>query len=421
MEQELFYILVLFICLSFAFDKLLDYLNTTLWSNTLPEELKEVYEQEQYERSQNYERENFYISQFRSVVSFAVIMVLLLFGGFGWLDQWVRGITEHPILMALAFFGVISVFSGFMSLPFDIYDTFVVEQKYGFNRQTIKLFFYDILKQSLLGGLIGGILISVFLWIYSLAGNMFWLYAWIAFSAFSVFIAMFYSTLIVPLFNKQTPLEPGELREAIESFAKKANFNISNIFVIDGSKRSTKANAYFSGLGKQKRIVLFDTLLNNYSTGELVSILAHEIGHYKKKHIQKGMVISILNMGLIFALIGQIIGNPALSIALGATEASIHMGLLAVGILFTPISMISGIIANAFSRKYEYEADAFAATHSDPLVTQTALKKLYANNLANLRPHSWYEFVHFSHPGLLKRLHHLKKFINHDTRNHSTG
>ena len=421
MEQILFYILVIFICLSFAFDKLLDYLNTTLWSNTLPEDLKEVYEQEQYELSQNYERENFYLSQYRSVVSFAMILALLLFGGFGWLDQWVRGFTEHPILMALSFFGVISVVSGFMALPFDLYDTFVVEQKYGFNRQTIKSFFSDLLKQSLLGGIIGGILISVFLWMYLLAGNLFWLYAWIAFSAFSVFMAMFYSTLIVPIFNKQTPLEPGELREAIESFAKKTNFSISNIFVIDGSKRSTKANAYFSGLGKQKRIVLYDTLLNNYSTGELVSILAHEIGHYKKKHIQKGMAIAILNMGLIFAIIGQIIGNPALSLALGATEASIHMGLLAVGILFTPISMISGIAANYFSRKQEYEADAFAATHSDPVMTQAALKKLYANNLANLRPHAWYEFVYFSHPGLLKRLNHLKKFINHDTRNHSAG
>ncbi|HAJ98950.1 MAG TPA: peptidase M48 [Bacteroidales bacterium] len=421
MDQPLLYVLVGIVVLSFLFDLLLDYLNSTLWTNSLPEEVKEVYDQDSYKRSQDYEKENFGLSRKKEILTFLLTMAFLIMGGFGWLDEWARGVSENPIVIALVFFAGVGIIFGVVSFPFGVYHTFVVEQKYGFNTITIKTFVLDTLKGILLTSLIGGGLLALFIWFYEVAGQWFWIYAWIVFTAFSVLMMMFYSTLIVPIFNKQTPLGEGEVRNAIEAFAKKAGFSISNIFVIDGSKRSTKANAYFAGLGKQKRIVLYDTLIKDYTTEELVAILAHEIGHYKKKHVRKGLLMSVANTGFTLAILALVIDNPALSQALGSSVPSAHLGLLAFGILFAPLSMATGIMANYLSRKHEYEADAFAATQYDSDAAQSALKKLYKTHLANLRPHPWYEFVHFSHPGLLKRLKHLKKFSTHDTRNYSTG
>ncbi len=410
MENTLLYIIVALIVLDYIFDRVMDYLNASRWSNKLPDELKGIYDEEKYRRSQEYNRVNMRFGIITSTLSFLLILGMLVFGVFGWLDGWVRSYTEHPVLMALLFFGVLGLVSDFLGTPFDVYGTFVIEEKFGFNRTTPKTYIFDKIKGWILALILGGGVLAVFVWFYNTAGNLFWLYAWIFASAFSLFMAMFYSTLIVPIFNKQTPLEEGELRKAIESFAQKAGFKLDNIFVIDGSKRSSKANAYFSGFGPKKRIVLFDTLIKEHTTEELVAVLAHEIGHYKKKHTLKGIFISVLNTGIMLYLLGLFINRPELSMALGAEEASFHMGILAFALLYAPVSLLLGILGNRISRKYEYEADAFAAGKYNPEPLQEALKKLSVNHLSNLRPHPAYVYVHYSHPPLLKRLQFLEKF-----------
>jgi STE24 endopeptidase len=417
-EQTLFYIIIGIIIFDFSFDRLIDYLNASRWSNLLPLELKDIYNEEKYRKSQDYQRENMRLGLLTSSLSFILILAFLFLGGFAWVDDFVRQYTQHPILMALLFFAIIGLASDLLSMPFDIYDTFVIEEKYGFNRTTAKLYITDKLKGYALAMVVGGGLLAIFVWFYDFAGSLFWLYAWLLLTGFSIFMAMFYSSLIVPLFNKQTPLEQGELRDAIEQFSIKAGFKLDNIFVIDGSKRSSKANAYFSGLGSKKRIVLFDTLISEHTTDELVAILAHEIGHYKKKHIVKGMLISTLHSGVMLYLLGQFINRPELSLALGVEQSSFHIGIIAFSLLYSPISTILGIAGNMLSRRHEYQADEFAARHYKPEPLQEALKKLSVNNLSNLRPHPLHVFINYSHPPLLQRLEHLSNFIgkNHQNR-----
>jgi STE24 endopeptidase len=284
----------------------------------------------------------------------------------------------------------------------------VIEEKFGFNKTTVKTYILDKLKGWLLGAVIGGGLMALIIWIYTQTGKSFWLWVWLVISAFSIFMAMFYSSLIVPLFNKQTPLEDGELKTAIHQFASKVGFRLDHIFVIDGSKRSTKANAYFTGLGRKKRIVLYDTLIKDMEVTELVAVLAHEIGHYKKKHIIWSLILGILQTGAMLCIFSLVIDNPELSQALGVDKAYFHIGLITFGILYSPLSSIIGIGMNIFSRKNEYEADAFAARNYSAEPLTTALKKLSVNNLSNLRPHPAYVFVHYSHPTLLQRLKALK-------------
>ncbi len=410
MEQILLYVIIAIIVLDYVFDRWMDYLNTTRWSRVLPDSLKGIYDEEKYRKSQEYSRVNMRFGLISSTLSFAFILLMLLFGGFGYLDEAVRRISTHPILMAGLFFGLLGLASDILSTPLDLYRTFVIEERFGFNRTTPITYVTDKIKGWALAIILGGGLLAAFVWFYQAAGELFWLYAWILFTAFSVLMMMFYSTLIVPLFNKQEPLEEGPLREAIEAFARKAGFRLDNIFVIDGSKRSAKANAYFSGLGPKKRIVLFDTLVKEHSKEELVAVLAHEIGHYKKKHTLKGMLISVLTTGVMLYLLGLFIRQPALSVALGAEEVSFHMGILAFGLLYSPISLLLGILSNRLSRRYEFEADAFAAEKYAARPLQSALKKLSVNHLSNLRPHPAYVYVHYSHPPLLERLKHLDHY-----------
>lgn len=407
-EQILLYVILLIIILDYLFDRVMDYLNASRWSKTLPEELKGIYDEEKYRKAQEYSRVNMRLGTITSTLSFVFILLMLIFGGFGYLDDFVRQYASHDVWMALLFFGILGLASDILSTPFDLYGTFVIEERFGFNRTTPKTYVLDKLKGWMLALVLGGGLLAVFVWFYHTAGSLFWLYAWILFSAFSIFMMMFYSTLIVPIFNKQTPLEEGELRSAIEAFAEKAGFKLDNIFVIDGSKRSAKANAYFSGLGPKKRIVLFDTLIKEHTTEELVAVLAHEIGHYKKKHTTRGMMVSLVHTGIMLYLLGLFINRPELSGALGATEPSFHMGILAFGLLYSPVSLVLGILGNRLSRKYEYQADTFAAEKYDPQPLKEALKKLSVNHLSNLRPHPAYVYVHYSHPPLLKRLEHLE-------------
>ena len=408
MYNTLFYIILAIVVFDFALERLLDWLNSTRWSSKLPDELKGIYDPDRYEKSQKYEKENQKFGKLTSSFSLVLMVAMLFLAGFAVVDNWAREISANQIVIALVFFGILGLVMDIVNTPFSLYDTFVIEEKYGFNKTTLKTFILDKAKGWILSLIIGGGLLALIIWFYMLTGKMFWIYTWLLMSAFMVFITMFYSTLIVPLFNKQTPLEEGELKTAIRNFAEKVNFKLDNIFVIDGSKRSTKANAYFSGLGAKKRIVLFDTLIEDLDTEEIVAVLAHEIGHYKKKHTKKGMIISVLQTGLTLYILSLLIVNPELSKALGAEQTGFHLGLIAFGILYSPVSTVLGLGMNIFSRKNEFEADAFAGKNYKEEALRTALKKLSVKNLSNLRPHPAVVFFHYSHPPLLERLKRLK-------------
>lgn len=402
--NSFFYIILGITLFNFILERFLDHLNRKLWSNELPKELEGIYDADKYKKSQDYTKVKTRFSLITDTFSLALILIMLFSGGFGIIDNYFRTITENPILLTLLFFGTIGFASDLLSTPFEVYFTFSIEKKFGFNTTTIITFILDKIKGWLIGLLIGGLLLAGIVWIYLNTGEYFWFYAWAAISFFMLFMSMFYSNLIVPLFNKQKPLEPGELRDAIEEFAKKVKFKLNNIYVIDGSKRSKKANAYFTGLGPKKRIVLYDTLITDHTTEELIGVLAHEIGHYKKKHTLSSTIIGIAETGVMLFILSIFISNPELSKAMGADIQSFHIGILAFALLYSPVSLILGLGLNILSRKHEYAADRYAGENYNPESLQLALKKLSVNSLNNLRPHPLYVFFYYSHPTLLQRL-----------------
>jgi STE24 endopeptidase len=406
--NTVFLLLIVFLTVEFIMERVLDYLNTRNWSDEMPSEVQGIYDEQKYQKSQRYNRERHRFSSLVSIIFFVALLAMLFFDVFALLDASIRSVTIHPVFMTLLFFGTLGIANDLFGIPFSAYSTFVIEEKFGFNKTTLGTFVLDKVKNWLLSGLLGGGLLTVIVLLYDKTGEYFWILAWIAITLFSIFVTMFYSSLIVPIFNKQVPLASGELRDAIEEFATTAGFRIADIFVMDGSKRSSKANAYFSGLGPNKRIVLYDTLIKEYSKEELVAILAHEIGHLKKKHILKSLMISTLETGVLLFLFSLIVESSALSSALGSDFPSFHLSLLAFGILYSPISTLLGIFMNTLSRRNEYQADKFAGQHYNPNHLMSALKKLSVNHLSNLRPHRAYVFVHYSHPPLLQRLEALK-------------
>lgn len=412
--ESIFIVIVVFLCLDFVVERVLEALNMKAMSPDLPESLVGIYDENEYKRFQNYKRENNRFDLISSAFSFVVMMVFLCAGGFGWLNGWVVTQTDSVILQTLLFMAGLSLASGLIGLPFDWYTTFRIEEKYGFNKTTVKIWLLDVLKGMIVSGMIGGILLTAVVWFYLWAGSWFWLYAWILVTLFSLFMAMFYSQLIVPLFNKQIPLEEGSLREKIHAFALQAGFRLDNIFVIDGSKRSTKANAYFTGFGPKKRIVLYDTLLKELGEEEIVAVLAHEMGHNKKKHTLQFMVASVLQTGIILWLFSLFVNQSVLSMALGGDRAYFQLGLIAFTMLYSPVSMVLGLFMNAWSRKNEYEADAYAATFYRGEFLISGLKKISVKALSNLTPHPLYEWVYYSHPSLLKR---IKAILNTQNTN----
>jgi len=409
MSQILFYIIIGVVVADFIFERILAYLNSTRWSDLLPEELKGIYDEEKYRKQQAYQKVNSLFSTITSSFSFTLLLLMLLLSGFAWINNIALSVSENSILTALVFFGILMLASDLLTTPFSIFDTFVIEQKFGFNKTTPKIFILDKVKGSLIGAVLGGGLLALINFIDQLTGRIFWIYTWMVISTFSIFMVLFYSNLTVPLFNKQSPLPERELKNAIERFAAEVGFKLDNIYVIDGSKRSTKANAYFTGLGPKKRIVLYDTLIKDLTINELVAVLAHEIGHYKKKHVIWGLLLGMIQTGVMLYIFSLFVSSPELSGALSVTKPSFHIGLIAFGILYSPISIIIGLAMNIFSRKNEYEADAFAARYFDSNELASALKKLSINNLSNLRPHPIYVFFHYSHPTLLQRLEALKR------------
>lgn len=405
----LFYIIIAIICISFIIDKILDALNAKHFNDALPEQLQDVYDAEDYKKSQHYKATNYKFGVITSTFSIVLTLAFFWLDGFAYVDELARQLSDNSILVTLIFFGIIMLGSDILTTPFSYYKTFVIEEKFGFNKTTKQLFIIDKIKGWFMTIIVGGAILGALTWFYQTTGSQFWLYAWVLITVFTVFVNLFYSRLIVPIFNKQSPLEEGSLRTAIANYAKTVGFNLDKIFVIDGSKRSTKANAYFSGFGSEKRVTLYDTLINDLDEDEIVAVLAHEVGHYKKKHIVFNLITSVVLTGLTLYILSILIGNPLLSEALGVSTPSFHIGLIAFGILYSPLSEITGLLMNWFSHKFEYQADDYAKTtyKATPLIT--SLKKLSKNSLSNLTPHPAYVFMHYSHPTLLDRIHNLKK------------
>jgi len=403
------YIILAIISFELILDNFLEYLNLKSQKPILPSSLEGLVDKDTYSKSIAYNKEGTRFGMFTGALSFAVTFLLLYTGTFGAVDTWMRQFIEHEIILSLAYFGFLYLVSDILTIPFQIYSQFVIEEKYGFNKTTPRTFIIDKLKGYLLALIFGGALLFIFLWLALTLGPSFWIYFFIVIAAFMLFANMFYASLIVPIFNKLRPLQEGSLKEKIEDYSRRVNFPLDNIMVIDGSKRSSKSNAFFSGIGKKKKIVLYDTLINNHTEEELVAVLAHEVGHYKKKHILGSFIASMLSVGLMLYILSLMIFNPSLSAALGANQLGIHLNILAFGILYSPISKIIGLLMNAISRKNEFEADAYAAKTYSGSALKEALKKLSVNNLSNFMPHKWYVFFHYSHPPLLQRLKAINK------------
>lgn len=401
--QSILYLLLGFVIVSYLFSQFLDYLNLRSQRKDIPDEIV-FYDKGKYLKSLDYHRDQTYFSFLTSAFSLGLSLVMLFIGGFGWLDALLRNYIHNEISLALAFFGILAVASDILTIPFQWHSVFVIEEKYGFNKTTVKTFIADKLKGYLLGAVIGGVLLSALIYLIEKIGPGFWVWFALIASAFILLANLFYTSLILPLFNKLTPLPEGELKNAIEDFAKKVNFPLDNIFVMDGSKRSKKANAFFSGFGKKKKIVLFDTLITNHTTPELVAVLAHEVGHFKKKHIVFGYVLSVIQIFFTLWVLSLMIFNQNVSLALGGTQTAIHLNLIAFTILFSPISGITGLLMSLYSRKNEFEADQYAKENFDGNALANALKKLSVDSLTDLYPHPAYVFFHYSHPPLLQRL-----------------
>lgn len=407
--STLFNILITILLIKFVIDSVLNHLNAKHFNDTLPNDVSDVYEINEYQKSQTYKRTNHNFSKITSLFSLITTLLFFFFNGFSIVDEIARGFSNNIIIITLIFFGIIIVGSDIISIPFSLYKTFVIEEKFGFNKTTKKIFFLDKIKGLLMTIILGGSILSIITWFYEFTGNYFWIYSWLLISSFSVFLNMFYSKLIVPLFNKQTILEEGDLKNDIIKYVNSVGFKAHDIYVLNGSKRSTKANAYFSGFGNQKRITLYDTLINDLENDEIVAVLAHEVGHYKRKHILYNLTSSIILTGFALFVLSLFIKTPVLSLALGVSLPSFHIGLIAFGILYSPVSQILGIFMNYMSRKFEYQADNYAKNtfSASPLIS--SLKKLSKNSLSNLTPHYLYVFFHFSHPTLLERIKNLKK------------
>ncbi|MFZ4455455.1 MAG: M48 family metallopeptidase [Bacteroidales bacterium] len=404
MAQILFYLILLFVVADFILEQTLSILNRRMLSPIIPEKLKGIYEPDKYAKQQEYQKTNTRFGDKTRLFSLTLELAMLLLGGFALVDEWARSITQNETLVSLLFFGILYLGNEVLTLPFSIYNTFMIEEKFEFNKMTPKLFAIDTLKSMAVSIVLMGAILAAVIGLYNWLGANFWIVAWATISLFTLVMLLFYSEWIVPLFNKQTPLEDGELRAAIEAFSEKAGFSLKNIYVMDGSKRSSKANAYFTGFGKKKRVVLYDTLIEQLTVEEVVAVLAHEVGHYKKRHVISTIIISFVQSFVLLYLLSLFLQYPVSAEVLSASKPSFHIGVIVFGLLYQPISTLLGIVMSLFSRKNEYEADAFAAQYGFGDALCSGLKKISVHALSNLNPHPAYVFVHYSHPTLLQRI-----------------
>ncbi len=407
--ESLNYLLIGILSFGFLVPKILEFLQVSQPISKVPATLAEYLNEDKLAEAKAYQRANFNFKLSTGVFTFLLTLLCVTLGWFGAIDTWITSFGYSPLINSLLFFGLIFVASDVLSLPFDYYSTFVIEEKFGFNKTTVRTFFSDKLKAYVLSLLVGGGLLLVFLWLIHSMGTQFWWQFWLVAVVFMVLVNVGYTAWILPLFNTLTPLAEGEVRNKLLQYASKVNFPVKHIFVMDGSKRSAKANAFFSGFGKQKKVVLYDTLLEQHPPEELVAVLAHEIGHYKKKHLKWGMLISVLQVGLLLFLLGQVVFSESMSLALGGSSWSVHLNILGFTMLFAPLSMVLGIGMNWLSRRHEFEADQFAKETYGGKPLAEALKTLSVKTLSILHPHPWYVFVNYSHPPLLQRLERLEE------------
>lgn len=382
-----------------------DVLNLRQLSEVLPRRLEGWYDAEQYRRSQQYLRVNTRFGWITRLVDLCVLLLFWFGGGFAWMDGWVRGLNDPPVVAGLIYIGTLAVLKTILSQPFALYDTFVIEARFGFNKTSLKTYLLDRFKAIVLGILIGGPLLAVVLLFFQYAGPNAWWYCWLVTVGFMLLVQYIAPTWIMPLFNRFEPLAEGPLRDAIFAYAAKIDFSLDNIFVMDGSKRSTKSNAFFTGFGRHRRIVLFDTLIEKHTTEELVAVLAHEMGHFKQKHILKMMLIGIVQSGLMFYILSWFISYPGLFNAFFVPQVSVYAGFIFFGLLFAPLDTVLGMAMQHLSRRHEFAADRFAAsTASQGQALAQALKNLSVDNLSNLTPHPFYVFLNYSHPPVLQRI-----------------
>ena len=406
--QIIFYLLISIILFNFIKDYFLDYLNSKFFDKKIPENLRDIYDKEKYQKSQDYKKTLYKFGKISKAYSLTILLLFFFLDGFLLVDNFARSLFESELLISLSFFGIIFFGSDILNLPFSLYSIFIIEEKFGFNKTTFRIYFFDKIKSWFITILFGGGILSFIIFQFETVGKDFWIVAWLFITTISILINGFYAQIIVPLFNKQTKLEEGNLKNDIEKYSKKVGFDLSNIFVIDGSKRSTKANAYFSGFGKQKRVTLYDTLLNKLNDKQIIAVIAHEIGHYKKNHIIFNLIFSTIQTGLMLYILSLLIYMPIFSEALGIQSHSFHIGLITFSILYTPISEIFSLIFNVFSRKFEYQADHYAKETFNSKHLIEALKVLSKDSLSNLTPHPKYVWWHYSHPTLAQRIKHLQ-------------
>ena len=403
---NLFIVLAIF---NFLFTTVLEYLNDKNWKDNIPDEFKDFYDAESYIKAKNYKISRGKLSTVSSSLSFVFTLAMLYFFGFGFLSELANSFSDSVILQSSAFFMILYLFNFVIGIPFSYYSTFEIEEKYGFNKTDIKTFILDKLKGLIITSVFIIGLTSLAVLIIDFFSTGFWLWLWLGLSILMILLNMFYADLIVPIFNKLTPLENGELRDKIEAYSKKVGYSLKNIFVIDGSKRSSKANAFFSGLGPRKTIALYDTLIQKHSDEELVSVLAHEVGHYKKKHIFISMILTIFQLGIMCYLFELCMSYDLIANALGSSTMNVDIGIIAFSFLYSPVGLIIGVLMNILSRKNEFEADNYAKETYDGNSLSLALKKLSVDSLSNLYPHPFYVFIHYSHPPLIQRLSKLNK------------
>jgi STE24 endopeptidase len=388
-------------------------LNLRAFPTTVPDELDGVMDEEKLERARSYHIVNARLNIIQSIVSLCVLLVFWFAGGFGWLDGWARSITTGNIGGGLVFLSAIFLGQSLVSLPFSVWHTFVIENRYGFNRATPATFIMDRLKGLLLAAVLGLPLAAGVLWIFHHVDHA-WLWAWALVTAFQILLTWLAPSLIMPLFNKFTPMPEGELKQQIEALGKRCGFPLDGVFVMDGSKRSTKANAFFTGLGKRKKIALFDTLIDKSSVPELIGVLAHEIGHFRRGHVKQRLAAGIVQTAAVFFLLG-VCTDPdgkfarILFDAFGVDMISPHVGLVVFFILFEPVARLLGVLLNAWSRKHEFEADAYAAeVTGDPAPLAEALRKMTSDHLSHPTPAALRVWLDYSHPPLVQRLRALR-------------
>lgn len=401
-------IALLILIASFVFDAVLNYLNLKHSEKPIETEFAFLYDTEKRQKALDYQRANYKANLISDLVSTSITILVLALGLFGEIDKFVRGYFENEILVGLGFIAIVGLLGSIVSLPFSVYATFVIEARFGFNKTTVKTFITDKIKGTIIGAIISAPLFSAIVWIYLQLGSYFWLATWLLMTAFSLFSFAFGTTLILPRFNKLSPLEEGELKTEILDYCKTQGYEVGRLFVMDGSKRSTKANAFFAGIGKSKTIVLYDTLIEKLSVPEVVAVLAHEVGHYKRKHTLAMFIASLVQTLAITALLGWMLNYPEFSLALGAEVPSFHIAATTFFLLFSPISMIIGLANIALSRRNEFDADEYATSTYPKGDIGKALGKISTDALANLNPHPLYVKVHYTHPPIIERLKALK-------------